>query len=148
MQKKLHVFTSFAGTSKYSLAWWKRHHKVYHLIARSQHELMVQILASLITHLLVAINCRNNYNEKVSVKRVRELILKIKNKAGSLDFDTSILTIHDGKGKKDRTVPLPEKILPELKAHLVRRKNFHQKDLISGDDGAFTTEAVAKDTIA
>ena len=49
---------------------------------------MVQILAGLITYLLIAIYCRNNFNEKVSIKRVRELSIKIKNEAGSFDFDT------------------------------------------------------------
>lgn len=33
----------------------------------------------------------------------------------SFNFDNLILTIHDGKGKKDRTVPLPESIIPDLK---------------------------------
>ncbi|MCP5004064.1 MAG: IS4 family transposase, partial [Planctomycetes bacterium] len=52
--------------------WWKRHLKVYHLIARSQYGLMVQILSGLITYLLISIYCHNNFNEKVSIKRVRE----------------------------------------------------------------------------
>ena len=60
-------------------AWWKRHLKVYHLIARSEYGLMVQILAGLITYLLLAIYCREQYNEKVSIKKVRELRIKIQN---------------------------------------------------------------------
>jgi Phage integrase, N-terminal SAM-like domain/Phage integrase family len=32
------------------------------------------------------------------------------------NFDAGVLTIHDGKGGKDRTVPLPETTLPELQA--------------------------------
>ena len=60
-------------------AWWKRHLKVYHLIARSEHGLMVQILAGLITYLLLAIYCHQNYNEKVSIKRVRQLRILIQN---------------------------------------------------------------------
>ena len=67
--------------------WWKRHLKVYHLIARSQYGLMVQILAGLITYLLLAIYCHNNYNEKVSIKRVRELRIKIQNEARNFDCD-------------------------------------------------------------
>jgi hypothetical protein len=59
--------------------WWKRHLKVYHLIARSEHGLMAQILAGLITYLLLAIYCHEHYNEKVSIKRVRELRIKIRN---------------------------------------------------------------------
>ena len=60
-------------------AWWKRHLKVYHLIARSEYGLMVQILAGLITYLLLSIYCREQHNEKVSIKRVRELRIKIQN---------------------------------------------------------------------
>jgi len=37
-------------------AWWKRHLRVYHLIARSEYGLMVQILGGLITYLLLAIS--------------------------------------------------------------------------------------------
>jgi hypothetical protein len=62
-------------------AWWKRHLKVYHLIARSAYGLMVQILAGLITYLLLAIYCRENHGEKVSIKRVRELRIKIQNES-------------------------------------------------------------------
>ena len=62
----------------------------------------------------------------------------------NFNYDAGILTIHDGKGKKDRTVPLPEKILPELKAHLARVKNLHQKDLNSGYDGAFMFDSIEK----
>lgn len=68
--------------------WWKRHLKVYHLIARSQYGLMVQILGGLITYLLIAIYCHNNFNERVSIKRVRELRIKIKNEASHFDFPT------------------------------------------------------------
>ena len=60
-------------------AWWKRHLKVYHLIARSEYGLMVQILGGLITYLLLAIYCHENYNEKVTIKRVRELRIQIQN---------------------------------------------------------------------
>ena len=34
-----------------------------------------------------------------------------------VNFDAGILTVHDGKGKKDRTVPLPLSIRSELDAH-------------------------------
>ena len=60
-------------------AWWKRHLKVYHLIARSEYGLMVQMLSGLITYLLLAIYCHEQHNEKVSIKRVRELRIQIQN---------------------------------------------------------------------
>jgi hypothetical protein len=61
--------------------WWKRHLKVYHLIARSEYGLMVQILGGLITYLLLAIYCREQHNEPVSIARVRELRNQIANEA-------------------------------------------------------------------
>lgn len=62
-------------------AWWKRHLKVYHLIARSPYGLLMQILAGLITYLLLAIYCHEEHGERVSIKRVRELRNNIRNEA-------------------------------------------------------------------
>jgi len=59
--------------------WWKCHLQVYHLIARSPYGLMVQILAGLITYLLLAIYCHEEYHEKVSIKRIRQLRIQIRN---------------------------------------------------------------------
>lgn len=67
--------------------WWKRHLRVYHLIARSEQGLMAQILGGLITYLLLAIYCYNNHKEKLSMKRVRELRIKIQNEARNLQTD-------------------------------------------------------------
>lgn len=60
-------------------AWWKRHLRVYHLISQSRHGLMIQILSGLITYLLLAIYCHEQYNERVSIQRVRQLRNKIIN---------------------------------------------------------------------
>ena len=64
--------------------WWKRHLKVYHLISRSQYGLMVQMLAGLITYILLAIYCHDHHHEKVSVKRLREISINIRNE---MSFD-------------------------------------------------------------
>jgi hypothetical protein len=61
--------------------WWKRHLKVYHLIARSEYGLMVQLLGGLITCLSLAIYCREQHQEPVSISRVRELRNQIANEA-------------------------------------------------------------------
>jgi len=57
--------------------WWKRHLRVYHLIARSKHGLMVQILGGLITYILLAIYCHNEHGDRGSINRVRELRIQI-----------------------------------------------------------------------
>jgi len=60
-------------------SWWKQHLNVYHVIARSAHGLMAQMLGGLITYLLLAIYCHEEHNERVSISRVRELRIKIRN---------------------------------------------------------------------
>jgi hypothetical protein len=67
--------------------WWKQHLNVYHLIARSAHGLMAQILGGLITYLLLAIYCEEEHQEKVSIARVRELRLKIRNEIAQLTHE-------------------------------------------------------------
>jgi hypothetical protein len=66
-------------------AWWKRHLTVYHLIARSRYGLGVQLLGGLITYILLAIYCHTEFGEKVSIKRVRELRIKIKNETREME---------------------------------------------------------------
>ena len=62
----------------------------------------------------------------------------------SFNFDFCILTVHDGKGKKDRTVPLPQIVIPELKAHLEKVKALHDRDLDEGYAGAFLFDSLEK----
>ena len=59
--------------------WWKKHLKVYHLIARSKYGLMVQILGGLISYLLTDIYCHEQFGEAVSLRRVRQLRNNIQN---------------------------------------------------------------------
>lgn len=62
-------------------AWWKRRLKVYHLISRSRHGLMSQMLAGLITSILLAIYCQEQHGEPVSIHRVRQLRNQIFNES-------------------------------------------------------------------
>jgi integron integrase len=59
-----------------------------------------------------------------------------------MNFDAGILTVHDGKGQKDRTVPLPQTILPDLRTHLESLKALHQWDLERGYAGVFLVNAL------
>jgi len=57
-------------------------------------------------------------------------------RAGDFNFDAGKLLVH-GKGKKDRTVPIPESILGELKAQITVVGELHDKDLAVDYDGVF-----------
>ena len=54
-----------------------------------------------------------------------------------INFDAGILTVHDGKGKKDRSLPLPKAILPELKLQMETIMALHQRDLAADYGGTF-----------
>lgn len=61
----------------------------------------------------------------------------MKLRVNQFNFDHNILTVHDGKGKKDRTVPLPTTILGELKSQLKKVILYHEKDLKDDYSGVF-----------
>ena len=55
----------------------------------------------------------------------------------NFNFDMKILTIHDGKGQKDRTVPIPDALMVALKSQLQRVIEIHERDFRAGFDGVF-----------
>ena len=59
------------------------------------------------------------------------------------NFDAGLLTVH-GKGKKDRTVPLPESIRNDLKAQINRVIALHDTDLKDGYSGVFLPDRLEK----
>ena len=62
----------------------------------------------------------------------------------NFNFDHCILTVHDGKGKKDRTMPLPEKILPQIHKQFEKVKALHREDLEANYAGAFMFGSLEK----
>jgi len=68
----------------------------------------------------------------------------MKLRINNFNFDERILTIHDGKGQKDRTVPLPETIIPELTAQIEQVIRVHQQDLRADYSGTFMFDLLDK----
>ncbi|MES9901277.1 MAG: integron integrase [Sedimenticola sp.] len=61
----------------------------------------------------------------------------LKLRVQDLNFDMAVLTVHDGKGKKDRTVPMPRILIPDLRIQLEEVKRTHREDLTNGYAGTF-----------
>ena len=61
-----------------------------------------------------------------------------------LNLDALIITVHDGKGGKDRTVPLPKALLSDLRKQMDVAKHLHEQDLRAGYHGAFMPTALDK----
>ena len=54
-----------------------------------------------------------------------------------LNLDETILTVHDGKGKKDRTMPLPKVLLADPRKHLKKVEKRHLHDPENNYSGVF-----------
>ena len=61
----------------------------------------------------------------------------------NFNLDDGILTVH-GKGDKDRTVPLPQQLIPKIKAQLDFVSELHDKDLAAGFAGTFLVDSLEK----
>lgn len=64
-------------------------------------------------------------------------------RVGDFNFDDGKLLVH-GKGKKDRTVPIPDSITQELKVQIEKVAKLHDEDLATGYDGVFLDDDLEK----
>jgi integrase len=60
------------------------------------------------------------------------------------NLDSMLLTVHDGKGQKDRTVPLPARALPEIREQMDFVRRLHAQDLAAGYAGTFLPRQLEK----
>ena len=68
----------------------------------------------------------------------------LKLRVQDLNFEMGVLTVHDGKGKKDRTVPIPERVTQQLRRQIDEVKHLHREDLAAGYAGTFLPDALAQ----
>lgn len=68
----------------------------------------------------------------------------LKLRVKDVDFDLKMLTVHDGKGQKDRTVPLPVVLIPQLNAQIEKLQRLHKEDLAAGYAGVFLPDSLGK----
>jgi len=68
-------------------AWWKKHLKVYHLISRNPHGVLLQVLAGFITYLLLVLYFHQTYGEQQpSIRRLRQLRRQIQKETGTVIY--------------------------------------------------------------
>ena len=59
-----------------------------------------------------------------------------------IDFANSYIVVRQGKGDKDRHVPLPKKVVSDLKLQIEKVKLLHQQDLNDGFGEAYMPDAL------
>lgn len=62
-------------------AWWKKYLDVYHLISRNPHGVLLQLLAGLVTYLLLVLYFHQQYGERPSLRRLRQVRWQIRQEA-------------------------------------------------------------------
>ncbi len=65
-------------------------------------------------------------------------------RVGDLDFGHGSILIRNGKGSKDRVVPLPKRYAEQLKAHLQNVEALHAQDLKAGVGAVYLPHALAR----
>jgi integrase len=60
------------------------------------------------------------------------------------NLDAMLLTVHDGKGQKDRTVPLPARALTEIRQQMDNVRRLHSQDMAEDYAGVFLPRQLDK----
>ncbi len=61
-----------------------------------------------------------------------------------VDFSLNLIVVRQGKGGKDRRLPLPRAVQEELRAHLVVVERLHREDLAGGGGEVYLPDALAR----
>jgi integron integrase len=61
-----------------------------------------------------------------------------------IDFGYRHITVREGKGMRERTTILPDRLIRPLQAHLARVKELHQQDLARGGGAVFLPFALTR----
>jgi integron integrase len=65
-------------------------------------------------------------------------------RVGDVDFGNRLIVIRDGKGAKDRIVPLPQRLEELLRRHLDATRLVHEGDLAAGVGEVYLPDALAR----
>jgi len=78
------------------------------------------------------------YGSGLRLKECLELRIK------DIDFDRARLAVRQGKGRKDRLVPLPTTLAGRLRDHMGRVRRQHERDLARGEGHVSVPDAFAR----
>ncbi len=65
-------------------------------------------------------------------------------RAQCFNFDSGVLTVHNGKGKKDRTVPIPDSLASVLQQQLNSVIALYDEDCLANYAGVFLPDLLSK----
>lgn len=72
------------------------------------------------------------------------LLESVRLRVKDLDFPHRAVLVHDGKGRKDRVVTLPDELITPLRRHLQWRRNLFEQDQRKGCASVYLPHALAQ----
>jgi integron integrase len=112
--------------------------------AKRPQRLPVVLTRAEVARLLAAIQGTHGLMAALLYGTGMRLMECIRLRVKDIDFAYSQITIRDGKGQKDRVVPLPQRPVETLQQHLAQVRRLHQEDLHAGYGAVFLPYALAR----
>lgn len=70
------------------------------------------------------------------------LLEAVRLRVKDVDFENNYIIVREGKGEKDRHVPLPQKTIPALHLQIEKVKLLHTQDIPEGYGDTFLPDAL------
>ena len=112
--------------------------------AKQPHRLPVVLTRTEIGKLLAHMHGTHGLMASLLYGTGMRLMDGIRLRVKDIDFAYHQIVVRDGKGQKDRVVPLPQRLVEPLQRHLTTVKDLHQADLAQGYGAVFLPHALAR----
>ena len=112
--------------------------------AKRPRRLPVVLTSGEVQHLLEKLQGRHWLMASMLYGAGMRLMEAVRLRVQDIDFGYRQIVIRDGKGKKDRVVPLPARLAEPLEAHLDQVRQLHREDLEQGHGNVFLPGALAR----
>ncbi len=112
--------------------------------AKRPKKLPVVLTQNEIQRLLEQMNGRQRLMTSLLYGTGMRLMDCVRLRVQDVDFEYRQIVIRDGKGQKDRVVPLPERLIEPIKMHLAAVRKTHQDDLKMGNGEVYLPNALSR----
>lgn len=126
-----HIFRQPLELGEYTYA--KRPRRLPHVLTQSE-----------VARLLQAMKGRNQLMASLLYGTGLRLMECLRLRVKDVDFGYRQITVRQGKGGKDRVVPLPERLITDLERQLQQTSALHQQDLADGFGEVWLPEALSR----
>lgn len=131
----VYLYTKFMGVELRELQYApaKAHRKLPVVYSRQE-------IAAIVAQLEGVYRLQVELMYGTGLRQAELLSLRVKD----IDFGSNNVIVRSGKGGKDRSTVLPQKLVPQLKDQVSKVRRLHQRDLVQGYGEVFLPDALAR----